>query len=460
VLKLVTKGEIKEILIDSLAYGGEGVGKIDGFTVFVPDSVTGDKLKIQITSSKSTYAYGKIIDILQPSEYRSNPICRLSKICGGCQWQHINYDEQLKAKKQIVEELIKKFANINVPVKSVISTNDTLEYRCKVQYPVQQTKISKRFLAGYYKKGTHEIVNIKRCPVQPEIIDKITEYLRQKAKELDLNAYSETKRKGLIRHFVFRYSKSHKNVLLVIVLNDDKVNHRIKQLCIDVKNQYPEIEGVVVNFNRTHINVILSSENELICGKNYLIEDLNGKIFKITAGSFFQTNISAAVKMFDTVHNIIYERVKEPRILDLYSGVGSFAVWIKDIASEIVCVEEYPNAINDANDNVSLNKHIKGANIIIKQGNADIISKELAQNNEKFDIIIVDPPRKGCSKVVLDSIMQMAPGYIVYVSCNPSTLARDISLLDEKFIPEFVQPVDMFCHTYHIESIAVLKKIQ
>ncbi|MDD3012990.1 MAG: TRAM domain-containing protein, partial [Candidatus Gastranaerophilales bacterium] len=196
---MLNKGDIIELHIDELVYGGDGIGKIEGFPIFVPDAAPGDLVKVEIISSSKSYARGSIVEIIKPSEYRIKSTCPLAKVCGGCQWQHIQYNEQLKAKKKIVQDSLKKIARLDIPVNDVISALENLEYRCKVQYPVRQTKVSRKYLVGYFKKGTHEVVNIKYCPVQPRIIDKITEFVREKMQKLQLNSYNEKTGKGLIR---------------------------------------------------------------------------------------------------------------------------------------------------------------------------------------------------------------------------------------------------------------------
>lgn len=456
---LLKKSDLIEIYIDNLAYGGEGIGRYDGLTVFVADSVPGDKLLVEITTINKSFARGTIKEIIEPSEYRVKPACPLSKVCGGCQWLHIDYNEQLKAKKKIVEENLKKIAHLEIPILDVIKSEYNIEYRCKIQYPVQQTKVSKRVLAGYYRKGTHEIVNIKHCPVQPEIISTITQFLRDKIQELGLTAYNEKTKKGLIRHLVYRYSYSKKNLLVIIVINSKVIPVELSQLCKMLQENFNEVIGVLANFNTLNSNLIMSYETELICDKDFIEENLEGRKFKISAGSFFQVNPVTAVKMFDAVHKIIEEKTVKPSILDVYAGVGSFAIWLKDLASRITAVEENPNAINDALENIKLNAKSDEPEIKIIKGNADNVVQNLASENQRFEVTILDPPRKGCSEEVLKAAVNITDRLIIYVSCNPSTLARDLKFLKENgFIPEYVQPVDMFCHTYHIESIVVLNK--
>ena len=451
---MLKKGEIIELEINKLVYGGEGIGRYNDIAVFVPDTPSGDIVKAEIVSVKNSYAKAILKEVVKPSEHRIKPFCPLSNACGGCQWQHINYEEQLRAKKVIVEECLKKIAGAEIPIKDTISSSETKNYRCKIQFPVQQTKISKRFLAGYYKKGTHDIVNIKYCPVQPEIIDEITAFLREKAQELNLTAYQEKKKKGLIRHFVFRYSKTAQDIVLTIVINAEKIPENLIKLCDSVKEKFNQVAGVIVNFNTSHTNLIMGKVSQLVHGKNYIEETLDSKVFKISHDAFFQVNPFTASKMFNEVKEIVKQRVNNPSILDIYAGSGSFSIYLSDLASEIVAVEEIESAVDDGEENISRNKI---QNIQYIKENADIAVPKLAAENRKFDVIILDPPRKGCSKEVLEAVKQITDKFVIYISCDPSTLARDYKILSDKFTAEFVQPVDMFCHTYHVESILVAR---
>ncbi len=451
---LLTKGEIIELEIEKLVYRGEGIGKYGSLTVFVDKTVPGDKIKTEIISCKSNYAKGIIKEIITPSEQRKEPLCSLTKICGGCQWQHINYEEQLKAKKQIIEESLKKFAGIETKVLDPIKNPEFQESRCKVQLPVQQADTSRRFIAGYYKKRTHEIVNIKNCPAQPEIIGEITDFLRKRALDLNLKAYSEKAKRGLIRHFVFRYSKTNKNLILAFVINADNVPENLIKLGREAKGKFHELEGVIANFNPTGTNLILGQKSSVIIGKNHITETLDGKVFRISHDSFFQVNPTVASKLFLEVQKIVAERTSSPDILDIYAGSGGFSVYLSEIANKIVAVEESESSVDDGIKNL-LHNNLK--NISYIKENADTAIPKLAAEGKRFDVTILDPPRKGCSEKVLQAVAEMTNDFIVYISCNPTTLARDMKFLSDKFNVEFVQPIDMFPQTYHVESILLAK---
>lgn len=446
-----------ELTVEKLVYEGFALGKYNGMPVFVEGGCPKDLLKVKIVKTNKNYAKAQIVDILKPSLHRVKPFCPIHNVCGGCGWQYIDYDFQLGQKRNIVEETIKKITGEYIEVKPVIQSPETREFRCKLQYPCTQTKVSKRLIAGYYKRGTHEIVNVKYCPIQPKIIGKILEFIRTKVVELSITAYNETKHKGELRHIIFRYSKSENTCLIIFVVNDNKLTDKFKKLAKAVMDEFAHVTGCCINYNTEKTNLIMSNDTRKIRGENFYFEKIGDIKYRISANSFFQVNIGSAEKIFDTVKNIIKENYKSPKILDAYSGVSSFGLWLKDIAESVTCVEEAPSSSKDAIENVKLNN---AQNFTILNGDAKQIFQDLITKQEKYDVTVLDPPRKGCEKASLDIAVKLTDKAIIYVSCNPSTLARDIKYLHENgFKTKYIQPVDMFCHSYHIESIAWLEKI-
>jgi len=448
---------IKEnLIIEKMVNTGFGLAKDDGIPVFIEEVVTGDIIDAKIVTKNKSYCKGIIEKINTPSKNRVEPFCSLANVCGGCQWQYISYDYQLEAKREIVKDCIQKIAGIDIKVLPTMPASNTKGYRCKIQYPVAQTKVSKRYLVGYYKKGTHEIINIKHCPIQPAIIDDVVQFLRDKAQELGIVAYDEASHKGTLRHFVFRYSKSEKKMILILVVNDRKIHKNLKDLSEAVSEEFPQLIGVVVNSNTDKTNKIMGERFFPAVGKDYIIEHIDKFKYRISAGSFFQVNIESAKNILDVVRELVRKNCKSPRILDAYSGVGTFGIYLSHLAKTIVAVEEYHQAVMDASSNLKLN-YIDNIDLI--EGNAEKIFKKLEDAGEYFDLVIIDPPRKGCNSEALDSISRLSKKHIIYVSCNPATLARDMKILKEKgFEPKFVQPIDMFCHTYHIETVVLFEK--
>lgn len=448
-------GDEIELIPEKLVYEGSAIARAGGVPVFVDGACPGDKLKVKITKANKNYAQGEIQEILEPSSHRVKPFCPLHNVCGGCGWQFIDYDFQLEQKRSIVEETVKKITSCDIEVKPVIKSPEIREFRSKIQYPVTQTKVSKRIIAGYYKKGSHELVNIKYCPIQPKIIDKITEFIRKTAQELNISGYNEKTHKGDLRHIVYRYSKSENECIVIFVVNNTKLNDKFKKLSKKLITEFAHIKGCLINYNAQKSNLIMTDDTRKIDGENYITEKVEDKIYKISANSFFQVNIGSAKNIFNTVKDIILKNYQKPRLLDAYSGVSSFGIWLSDAASEVVSVEEATSATKDAAENVKLNG-IK--NLTALNGDAKEIFEELVQKGEKFDVTLLDPPRKGCEKASLDYAIKLTKTSIIYVSCNPSTLARDLKYLHENgFKTKYIQPVDMFCHSYHIESVAWLE---
>ena len=445
-----------ELTVEKMVYEGSALGKYDSMPVFVEGGCPEDLLKVKITKVNKNYATAKILEILSPSKHRVKPFCPIHNVCGGCGWQHIDYNFQLIQKRNIVEETIKKITGDSIEVKPVIPGPETREFRCKLQYPCTQTKVSKRLIAGYYKKGTHEIVNVKYCPIQPKIIGKILEFIRIKASELSITAYNEKKHKGELRHIIFRYSKSENTCLIIFVVNDIKLTDKFKKLAKAVMNEFAHVTGCCINYNTEKTNLIMSNDTRKIQGENFYYEKIGDIKYRISANSFFQVNIGSAENIFNNVKNIIEKNYGKPKILDAYSGVSSFGLWLKDIAKSVTCVEEAPSSSKDAIENVKLNN---AQNFTILNGDAKQIFHDLISKHEKFDVTVLDPPRKGCEKESLDIAIKLTAKAIIYVSCNPSTLARDLKYLHENgFKTKYIQPVDMFCHSYHVETIVLLQR--
>ncbi|MCR5260964.1 MAG: 23S rRNA (uracil(1939)-C(5))-methyltransferase RlmD [Candidatus Gastranaerophilales bacterium] len=441
--------------IEKLIYGGQALARLDDYPVFIDGGCPEDTVIVDVIKRNKTYGIGKIKEIVKPSDKRVKPFCPLHKVCGGCGVQHIDYAEQLKQKQLIVEETLEKIYGKKLNVMPVKAPENNKNYRYKVQYPVSQTKVSERILAGYYKKGTHEIVNIKYCPVQPQILDEITEFIRTKAAELKISGYNEKKHSGMLRHIIYRMSKFNGEILIILVLNSDMADKKVKKLAEEL-GKINKVSGVAANFNTAKTNVIQGKKYQTLFGKDFITEKIGEIIYKISAGSFFQVNPDSAEIIFNTAKEMIMKNTKNPVILDAYSGVSSFGLQMKDIAKEVICVEESKSSTDDAAENVKIN-HVD--NVTVINDDAAKVFEQFVREEKKFDVILLDPPRKGCSEQALDYAAKLSKEIIVYVSCNPSSLARDLKYLGKKgFTAENVQPVDMFCHTPHIENVVLIRK--
>ncbi len=444
-----------EVSIEKLSNLGFGIAKNEGLVIFVENACPGDKAKVKITKLTKSYANAKIVEILEKSSHRVEPFCAMQNVCGGCQLQFIDYDYQLKLKKEIVQDAIKSIGGLDIEIKDTIASPENKQYRHKVQYPISQTKVSKRILAGYYKPKSHEIVNIKHCPIQPEVCDTIIEFIRNSAFDFGISGYNEKKHSGDLRHVVLRVSKSTEKILVTLVVNSKKTFDRLKDFAQNIYDNFKEVSGVCVNFNPKKSNVILGENTELIVGKEFVKERILDKTFRIGPKTFFQINPKSAENIFAYVKDYIKANFENPIVLDAYAGVTSFGICVSDICRKVVSVEENKEAVEWAQETIVANevKNVELHNMDAQK----FFKKELETKKRKFDAVILDPPRKGCSEESLDYALQLCKGKIIYVSCNPATLARDLKYLISKGAKvESIQPFDMFCHTYHVESVAII----
>ena len=438
--------------IEKLSNLGLGIAKHEGLVIFVGNACPGDELKIKITKINKNYATAKIEEIISPSPHRVKPFCAMQNVCGACQLQFIDYNYQLLLKKQIVEDAMRTIGNLDIEIPQPIPSPQIKEYRHKIQYPVSQTKVSKRLVAGYYKPATHEIVNIKHCPIQPKICDEIVEFIKAKATDYNISGYNEKTHSGDLRHIVMRISADNNKCLLTFVLNSTKASEKLTSFAKCVYDKFEDVIGVCVNFNINHNNVILGKQSQCLCGQDFIEEKILDKTFKIGPNTFFQINPKSAENIFSYVREYIKNNFNNPVVLDAYAGVTSFGICVSDVCKTVVSVEENPESVKLAAEIIKNNRI---DNIEIHNQDAtEFFSEEM----RKFDAIILDPPRKGCTKESLDEAVKLCSNKIIYVSCNPATLARDLKYLKEEkgCRIESIQPFDMFCHTYHIENVAII----
>lgn len=438
------------VTIEKLSNLGTGIARIDGQVVFVENACPKDELKIKITKVNKNFSNAKVVEIITPSPHRIKPFCPMQNVCGSCQMQFIDYAYQLALKKQMVEDAMRTIGNIDTPVNNPIPSPEITAFRHKVQCPVSQTKVSKKILAGYYKPQSHEIVNIKYCPIQPEICDKIIDFIRNKTVEFNVSGYNEQKHTGDLRHIVLRHSADNGELLVTLVINNNKISEKLSDFAKTIFETFEKVTGVCINFNSKNTNVILGEKTICVCGRDFIYEKILDKTFKIGASTFFQINPKSAENIFKYVKEEISKHEKAS-VLDAYAGIATFGIVVNDVAGKVVSVEENKESIEKAKEVLELN-NIKNVELHC----ADT-TKYLKSIKKKFDITILDPPRKGCTKEALDETLKHTKEKIIYVSCNPATLARDLKYLREKGCTvENIQPFDMFCHTYHIENVVVI----
>lgn len=436
--------------IEKFSNLGTGIAKVDGQVVFVENACPDDVVKIKITKVNKNYATAKTVEVITPSRHRVEPFCPMQKVCGACQMQFIDYGYQLQLKKQMVEDAMRSIGHLDIVVNNPIESPEVKNYRRKIQYPISQTKNSGRIIAGYFKPQSHEIVNIKYCPIQPEICDKIIDFVRENAPKFSLTGFNEKKHTGDLRHVVIRSSADNGNCLVTLVVNATKMFDRLNDFAKSVFEEFGEVVGVCVNFNSKKTNVILGQETVCLYGQDYVEERILDKCFKIGADTFFQINPKSAENIFKYVKKQV-EKFENPTVLDTYAGIATFGIVVSDVAQKVVSVESNQSSIEKAKEVVELND-ISNVELF-----AQDTTKYLKSIKRKFDITILDPPRKGCTQEALEEVLAHTKKQIIYVSCNPATLARDLKYMTEHGAKvESIQPFDMFCHTYHIENVAII----
>lgn len=442
-----------EYIVDIIDNGidGEGIAKIDNFTIFIPGAIKGEKIKIIIVKVLSSYAYGKILQIIKKSDKRIDVDCFTYKRCGGCNLRHIDYDETLEIKQVIVQNLVDKNLKTKVNVNKTIGMGNPYHYRNKLQYPVGIDKNGKPTI-GVFANRSHEIINMEKCFIQNERAEMIAKYVFNYWIENNLGIYNESTRKGLLRHIVVKVGIRTNEYMLILVLNGDKFKNESNFIKL-ITQKFPQIKTIIKNINTKNTNVILGEVNSSIYGDGYIIDILGDYIFKISAHSFYQVNPVQA----ELLYNIGIEAAKlskEDVVFDLYCGIGTISMFMASFCKKVYGIEIVEEAIDMANQNASLNGI---SNIEFFAGDVEVVLNELINvKNIIPDVIMIDPPRKGLDNVSIDNILKILPAKVIYISCNPATLIRDLSFLENHYCISTIQPVDMFPWTSHVECVSVL----
>lgn len=448
----VVKNEKYVVDIIDNGFEGEGIAKIDGLTVFVPGSIKGEKCEILIVKVLASHAYGKIVNIIKKSENRKESDCATYKRCGGCSLRHMTYESTLKLKRQVVQNLVNKGLTKKVEVLETIGMENPYNYRNKAQYPVGLNSDGQPEV-GVFAQRTHTIIPIQTCLIQTEISQKIAKTIIDFVKEKNIQVYDEENQKGLLRHIVIKVGKYTNQVMCILVLNDSKFDQEqelVKLLC----EKYPEIKTIVKNINNKNTNVILGKENINLYGNGYIEDKLGEYIFKISPMSFYQVNPVQAEILYTTA--IDQANLDRNDILfDLYCGIGTIGISASKYVNKVYGIEIVPQAIEDAKENAKIND-VKNIEFIC--GDVEVAFDELI-NKEKIvpSAIIVDPPRKGLDNKTVENIAKIKPAKLVYISCNPATMVRDLAKLEEIYNIKTIQPVDMFPWTNGVESITILE---
>ena len=430
-------------------YDGKGIIKKDNKVDFVDGVLKDEEVEIEIIYESKNQTLGKLLKIIKSSPHRVKPFCPLAKECGGCALQHLEYKKQLAFKTNHVQDCINKFSKLDIKVKDCMGMEIPFNYRNKSQVPFSMSK--KQICYGFYKENSHQIIQMNSCAIQTKDADEILSTIKELFKKYRLSAYEEDKRKGILRHVLIKKGFATNQIMIVLITNVNAFPNR-KEIVKDLVKVYPNIKTIVQNINTRDTNVILGEQENILYGNGYIEDILLGIKFKISSKSFYQVNPIQTEKLYSKAITLASLK-KSDRILDTYCGIGTIGLIVSKNVDEVIGVEIVKDAIKDAKNNAILN-NINNTHFV--HADASDFMVDLAKTSEKIDVVFTDPPRKGCDEKFLTSLMKLAPQKIVYISCNPSTLARDLSILKEKYNVIEIQPVDMFPHTYHVETIALL----
>ena len=443
----------EEFIVDIIdnGYQGEGIAKIDNFAIFIPGALKGEKVKIVIVKVLKSHAFGKVLEILKKSDYRVEVDCKTYKRCGGCNLRHIRYNETLLIKRNIVQNLVNKNLSSKPKVQETLGMDEPYNYRNKAQYPVGQDKENKPII-GVFANRTHEIIPIENCLIQDEKTEEIAKFIINYFSENNISVYNEETRNGLIRHIVTKIGKKTNEIMVIIVINGDKIPNE-KEFVKVLTQNFPKIKTIVKNINKNNTNVILGKKNINLYGDGYIKDKLGDLIFKISPLSFYQVNPVQAEKLY-RIGIESANITKEDIVFDLYCGIGTISLFMAKYAKKVYGVEIVEEAIKDAKENAKIN-NIENTEFIA--GDVEEVLNDLI-NNKKItpDIVMVDPPRKGLDNTSIQNIIKIKPKRMIYISCNPATLVRDLKELEKIYEIKEIKPVDMFPFTSHVECVCIL----
>lgn len=451
----IKKGQQFPLTIKRLGINGEGVGYFKRQVVFVPGALPNEVITAEVTNVNPRFSEAKIVKIREKSPDRVAPPCELYEQCGGCQLQHLDYAAQLREKKDIVRQAFERYTSLKgdkLPLKDTIGMEDPWHYRNKSQLQVMKKK--EKVLAGLYGMNSHELIDLSECMIQHPTSNKVTNVVKEILEDLNIPIYNERKRTGLIRTIVTRVAFQTGQVQLVLITKEKKLPKR-ELLIEQIQRRLPEVTSILQNVNGQKTSLIFGEETIHLEGTEVIQETLGDLEFELSARAFFQLNPVQTVKLYDEAKRAAQLTGKE-KVVDAYSGAGTIGLWLAGGASEIRGMDIIAESIEDANQNAK--KHgIDNATYVT--GRAEELLPKWVKEGWKPDIIVVDPPRTGCDDTFIRTVIKVKPKRFVYISCNPSTLAKDCDkLMKAGFRVEYVQPVDMFPHTAHVENVVVLKR--
>lgn len=453
----VEKNQMVEVVFEDMTHDGAAVAKVDGYPLFVPNALPGERGQVKVVKVNKGYGFGRLMELLEESPFRIEPSCPVYKQCGGCQLQHLSYEGQLQVKKKQVEDVLKRIGHLNldeINVHPTLGMSEPWRYRNKAQVPVGEREGG--LVAGFYQQRSHEIIDMNACLIQEQTNDDLVQAVRAIAEKYGIPAYDERKHRGVLRHIVARYGKQTGQAMVVLITRSSELPHR-KKLVEDITAQFPNVKSIVQNINPKRTNVIFGDETKVLWGTETITDTIGDIQFAISARSFYQVNPEQTKVLYDKA--LQYAQLTgEETVIDAYCGIGTISLFLAQKAKKVYGVEVVPEAIDDARRNAELNGI---TNAEFEVGHAEDIMPAWSKAGIRPDVIVVDPPRKGCDETLLHTMINMKPKRIVYVSCNPATLARDLRILEDGgYRTAEVQPVDMFPQTTHVESVVLMSRVE
>ncbi|MED3552843.1 23S rRNA (uracil(1939)-C(5))-methyltransferase RlmD [Cytobacillus praedii] len=448
----VQKNDYIDVVFEDLTHEGAGVAKVDGYPLFVPNGLPGEKAKIKVIKANKGYGFGRLIETYEESPDRVEAPCPIYKECGGCQLQHLSYDGQLKAKEKQVRDVLTRIGKLeNVKVHPVLGMKDPWRYRNKAQVPVGEHEGG--LIGGFYQQRTHQIIDMKECIIQQEKNDEVVQAVKEICSRYGVRAYDEGRNKGDLRHIMARYGLVTGEVMIVLVTRTKDLPNKNK-IVEEIISRIQGVKSICQNVNSKKTNVIFGDETKVLWGEEVIYDFIGDTKFAISARSFYQVNPEQTKVLYEKA--LEYADLSgEENVIDAYCGIGTISLFLARKAKRVFGVEIVPEAIEDAKRNAELNG-ITNAEFAV--GEAEIVIPKWYSEGNTADVLVVDPPRKGCDEALLQTIIDMKPKKVVYVSCNPGTLARDLRILEDGgYQTVEVQPVDMFPMTMHVEAVTKLE---
>ena len=448
---MLIKNQIYEATVTDYTAEGQGIAHVEGCAVFLPNAVAGERVRLRIEHPRKTWAAGKIVEILEKSPHRVNRECPVAKLCGGCDFWHMDYEEETRLKAERVKTCLNRLGGENLTEVPILAAPTCYGYRNKAQYPVSSKK--GRAYAGFFRAGTHDVVENQRCLILPEQTDAVKDAVMDYVNQYRVPAYDETTHTGLLRHIYVRRGAVSGQILVCLVCNGEKLP-KVDALIARLE-KIPGFTTLVLSVNTKKGNAVLGDKFITLCGPGYIEDTLCGLNFRLSARSFYQVNHHQAQRLYEAAISQA-EITKNDTVLDLYCGVGTITLAMAGAAGKVIGVEVIPQAVEDARDNAKRNG-IENAEFFC--GDAGAAALELEKNGVKPDVVVVDPPRKGLNADTIEALHRMAPRRIVYVSCDPATLARDVALLkDQGYTLATATAADLFPRCSHVESIVCLRR--